>query len=458
MPPTNAQSSIICVTCEAATPVNPTFHVGLRLLLRGMRRRAARAPAHTTIEVPTDSRPLREAVALRRSPYPAGMSTNAVGRLADPATVLDAHQRWRHASAIWRDVSANTGLTARAGLISETLATAHRARPRSRRVYRRGRSATGAHEPRTAHGRSQAARLRRVGSPARSRVVCAPTCRSTIAHEMRTPLTAIRTCASLLSLAEDAHPTAEQHRTLVETIERNAERMQRVVGDILDLARFRVRRHQPPATPVRRHSHGGGGRPIDRPVAVRARRRVWKRPRPRRGDLGVRRPPPSRAGAPQPRLERSYASLPAGGHVTVTRGCRPVRRVSGPSAIDGPGIAADDQSSAVRAVLRRPRNAHRAGDGVGLGLPTALAIAQAHGGTHRRRERTGVAAAHSRSSYRSTALATISSPADARPRRRRRTRRRSSRFGSASRSSGGRSTSSAPGPASPPRPRRTGAP
>ena len=62
---------------------------------------------------------------------------------------------------------------------------------------------------------------------------------ATIAHELRTPLTAIRTCAGLL-LAADAHPTPEQHRTLVETIERNAERMQRVVGDILDLARFRA--------------------------------------------------------------------------------------------------------------------------------------------------------------------------------------------------------------------------
>lgn len=62
---------------------------------------------------------------------------------------------------------------------------------------------------------------------------------ATIAHELRTPLTAIRTCASLL-MSEDARPTPEQHRTLVETIERNAERMQRVVGDILDLARFRA--------------------------------------------------------------------------------------------------------------------------------------------------------------------------------------------------------------------------
>ena len=62
---------------------------------------------------------------------------------------------------------------------------------------------------------------------------------ATIAHELRTPLTAIRTCAGLL-LAEDSDPTPEQRRTLVETIERNAERMQRVVGDILDLARFRT--------------------------------------------------------------------------------------------------------------------------------------------------------------------------------------------------------------------------
>ena len=57
---------------------------------------------------------------------------------------------------------------------------------------------------------------------------------STIAHELRTPLTAVRTSTGLL-LDPTAQPTEEQRRALLETIERNAERMQRLIGDILEL-------------------------------------------------------------------------------------------------------------------------------------------------------------------------------------------------------------------------------
>ena len=61
---------------------------------------------------------------------------------------------------------------------------------------------------------------------------------STIAHELRTPLTVVRTstaCCSIRPSAADRRATP----ALLDTIERNAERMQRLIGDILDLARFR---------------------------------------------------------------------------------------------------------------------------------------------------------------------------------------------------------------------------
>src|SRR5690349_10077957 len=64
---------------------------------------------------------------------------------------------------------------------------------------------------------------------------------STIAHELRTPLTAVRTSVGLL-LDPAVEPSGDEHRTLLLTIDRNATRMQRVVGDILDLARFRAGR------------------------------------------------------------------------------------------------------------------------------------------------------------------------------------------------------------------------
>ena len=198
------------------------------------------------------------------------MSTNAAGDSPILRTVLELIR----GGATERDLEerfSEHGLTARAGLISETLATATELG--LVRV-----ASTGAAGPRrvlTSLGQRMVAGGP-LGSDEADRLRDLESLRTdlsaTIAHELRTPLTAIRTCASLL-LSEDAHPTAEQHRTLVETIERNAERMQRVVGDILDLARFRAGGNQPPATPIRRHGHGGGGRPIDRTRRRRAQRR-----------------------------------------------------------------------------------------------------------------------------------------------------------------------------------------
>jgi PAS domain S-box-containing protein len=54
-----------------------------------------------------------------------------------------------------------------------------------------------------------------------------------VSHELRTPLTSIRGYLELIS--EDANLTEEQ-QTFVETIDRNAQRLQRVVGDLLFVA------------------------------------------------------------------------------------------------------------------------------------------------------------------------------------------------------------------------------
>ncbi len=62
---------------------------------------------------------------------------------------------------------------------------------------------------------------------------------STIAHELRTPLTAVRTCVGVLRDPATS-PSPAEIDTLLDTIERNADRMQRVVGDILEIARFRT--------------------------------------------------------------------------------------------------------------------------------------------------------------------------------------------------------------------------
>ena len=199
---------------------------------------------------------------------------------------------------------------------------------------------------------------------------------ATIAHELRTPLTAIRTCAGLL-LADDSDPTPEQRRTLVETIERNAERMQRVVGDILDLARFRTGHI---ALQLRRFdtvAMASDAIASVRPLAT-SRAVVL--------DL-VSADATLPVYADHRRLEQALVNLlsnavrfsPDGGRITVS-----IDRDGGSARLavrdEGPGIPEADQARLFERffVGRTDRGAAR--DGVGLGLPTALAIAQAHGG------------------------------------------------------------------------------
>lgn len=199
---------------------------------------------------------------------------------------------------------------------------------------------------------------------------------ATIAHELRTPLTAIRTCASLL-LSEDARPTPDQHRTLVETIERNADRMQRVVGDILDLARFRA------------GSIALQRRRFD-PVAMAGAVIASIAPIADTHGVRVELTSPGRhltVFADHRRLEQAVLNLVSNAVRFSPDGATVVVSVDGDVAWirvsvrdDGPGIALDDQRRLFERffVGRADRSGPR--DGVGLGLPTALAIAQAHGG------------------------------------------------------------------------------
>lgn len=199
---------------------------------------------------------------------------------------------------------------------------------------------------------------------------------ATIAHELRTPLTAIRTCAGLL-MSVDSDPTPEQRRTLVETIERNADRMQRVVGDILDLARFRT------------GSIALQRRRFDM-VAMARDAIASLQPLAAGRDLTVHLVAPADpvlVFGDHRRLEQALVNLlsnalrfsPDGGQVGVEVAERD-RSVELTVRDAGPGIPEADRPRLFERffVGRADRGGPR--DGVGLGLPTALAIAQAHGG------------------------------------------------------------------------------
>lgn len=200
---------------------------------------------------------------------------------------------------------------------------------------------------------------------------------STIAHELRTPLTVLRTSVGLLA-DPTAAPTDEQRRTLLATIERNTERMQRLVGDILDLARFRsgsirLQRRRFDACELARAAIASIA-----PLADARRQRL------RLAGCDAVIP----VFGDHRRLEQALVNLVSnaqrfsdeGGEIVIA--VEAVEGVARWRVTDlGPGIPEADLVRLFERffVGRNDRNPVR--DGIGLGLPTALAIAQAHGGT-----------------------------------------------------------------------------
>jgi signal transduction histidine kinase len=72
---------------------------------------------------------------------------------------------------------------------------------------------------------------------------------SKIAHELRSPLTSVKGFSSMLIAKWDRF-TDEQRRQFVETIHADAERMGRIVSEVLDLARMEAGRLQLNPVPV----------------------------------------------------------------------------------------------------------------------------------------------------------------------------------------------------------------
>jgi signal transduction histidine kinase len=200
---------------------------------------------------------------------------------------------------------------------------------------------------------------------------------ATIAHELRTPLTALRTSAGLL-VDPPTEPTPEQQRVLIDAIVRNADRMQRLVEDVLDLARFRsgsIRLQSRRFDPV---ELGRSAVATLIPLATERRVEVV---------VNVTGEPGAVYGDRR-RLEQALVNLvsnairfsPEGGTVEV-RVAAAEDHTTWTVADEGPGIPDDEQARLFERFFVGRTDRHGAREGVGLGLPTALAIAQAHAGT-----------------------------------------------------------------------------
>jgi signal transduction histidine kinase len=201
---------------------------------------------------------------------------------------------------------------------------------------------------------------------------------STISHELRTPLTAIRTSAGLL-LDPASRPTEGQRRQLLEAIARNGERMQRLIGDILELSRFRSGSISLQLRRFRAAALAEGTLALVAPLATPRRQRLELV-----DDVG----PDHAVYGDHRRLEQALLNLVSNAQkfapdesVVRVRVSERGQDTAWAVTDAGPGIPPEDQERLFERffVGRNDRSGPR--EGVGLGLPTALAIAQAHDGT-----------------------------------------------------------------------------
>jgi two-component system sensor histidine kinase KdpD len=195
---------------------------------------------------------------------------------------------------------------------------------------------------------------------------------SAVTHDLRTPLASITASVTGLLDSWDALD-ADQRRELLVTIDEEASRLNRLVGNLLDLARMRAGALAPSPEPAG----------VDEVVqAVIARLRPVLEP------FRVRtviRPNLPDAWIDQMMIDQVVTNIlenaarfsPPGTEITVTvasfQGGVEVR-----IADQGPGIAAKDRAEVFEPFVRRDAGAGRGG--TGLGLAIARAIVVAHGG------------------------------------------------------------------------------
>jgi two-component system sensor histidine kinase BaeS len=187
-----------------------------------------------------------------------------------------------------------------------------------------------------------------------------------VSHDLRTPLTSIR------GYAEGIEDGTIEPRQAAAVVGREAERLERLVGDLLALARLRQG-----VMEVRRE-------PVDLAAVARE---AEERLRPRAAEAGVAvrvEGGAAAASADHGRLLQVVTNLldnairvsPKGTTVTI-RASPGVIEVSD----EGPGIAAEEIPQAFERFHLRARAEHGSPDGAGLGLAIVRELSEAMGGS-----------------------------------------------------------------------------
>ena len=206
-----------------------------------------------------------------------------------------------------------------------------------------------------------------------------------VSHELRTPLTAIRGYVEALS---EGDATAEDSRRFLEIIARHTLRMERLVKDLLRLARLDAGQETLDIGRVRHADDRSRRSSTDlTPTRDRARSASRDDDGRRRGDVARRIRPScttcsgtwSRTRSPT-RRSRPQSSVEA-----VRRGDSIALSVSD----QGPGIPEEDLSRVFERFYRVDKSRARDPGGTGLGLAIVKHLVELHGGEVRVENRAG---------------------------------------------------------------------
>jgi signal transduction histidine kinase len=187
----------------------------------------------------------------------------------------------------------------------------------------------------------------------------------------------VRTSIGIL-LDQSLEPAPELREQLLQSISQNAERMQRLISDVLDLTRSRLGGMQ---LQLRRFDAADLVREVASPLqpVLEGRQQTFEIDVPSR---------PVWVYGDHRRLEQALTNLVSNAHkfshdggtirVGVRESGQDITWIVGDRGV---GIGPEDRPRLFERFFSAPTDAagHRAG--TGLGLPLALAIAQAHGGT-----------------------------------------------------------------------------
>ena len=228
----------------------------------------------------------------------------------------------------------------------------------------------------------------RLGSEAQEARVEAETNRlraalfSSVTHDLRTPLSSIT--ASVSSLLEEGSPLGgSDRRELLETIDQEAGRLNRIVGNLLDVARMRAGAMTPSRTPVAFDEVVEGVVERAEPILKEHDVRLMIRDHVPTVSIDVGLFDQALTNV----LENAARFTPRGKRIDVTV-ARWQDGVQVRIADQGPGVPRQDAERVFEPFVRGDGSA-----GTGLGLAIARAIVEAHGGTVAIRDAPGGGAA-----------------------------------------------------------------